>query len=71
MPTTIKPEVSERSPYYINKHRSYELVHFCRQYHDWIRMYESFVDIEEHPLKLAKVSQNCGFIGDSLQKGLR
>lgn len=65
MPTTIKPEVSERSPYYINKHRSYELVHFCRQYHDWIRMYESFVDIEEHPFKLAKVSQNCGFIGDS------
>lgn len=65
MPTTIKPEISERSPYYVNKHRSYELVHFCRQYHDWIRMYESFVDIEEHPLKLVKVSQNCGFIADS------
>jgi hypothetical protein len=32
-----RPELSMRSPYYIGKHRYYELVHFCRQYALWRR----------------------------------
>lgn len=30
-----KPTVSEKNPYYISKHRFYELQHFCLQYPDW------------------------------------
>lgn len=32
MSTTIRPEVSEKNQYWIEKHRYYELKHFCLQY---------------------------------------
>ena len=35
MSTDIRPEISMRSPWYIPKHRYYELKHFCLQYPDW------------------------------------
>ena len=28
-------ELSEKNPYYISKHRYYELLHFCRQYTEY------------------------------------
>lgn len=35
MSTTIRPEISEKNPYWIPKHRYYELRHFVMQYPDW------------------------------------
>lgn len=35
MSTTIRPELSERNKYWIEKHRYYELKHFCLQYPIW------------------------------------
>ena len=35
MGTLIRPEISKRNPYYISKHRYYELKHFCLQYPEW------------------------------------
>ena len=35
MSTTIRPELSEKNPYWIDKHRFYELKHFCLQYPRW------------------------------------
>lgn len=35
MGTTIRPEVSKRNKYWIEKHRYYELKHFCLQYPIW------------------------------------
>lgn len=32
---TIRPEVSEKNKYWIEKHRYYELKHFCLQYPMW------------------------------------
>ena len=31
-----RPEVSNKSKYWISKHRYYELKHFCLQYDEWI-----------------------------------
>ncbi len=31
----MRMEMSKNSRYYIDKHRKYELVHFCRQYQKW------------------------------------
>ena len=31
----FKPELSKDNPYYIGRHRYYELKHFCLQYPDW------------------------------------
>lgn len=47
-----RPELSKRSPYWIGKHRYYELKHFCLQYPDWKKAYNSLnlipVSIYEH-----------------------
>lgn len=35
MSTRIRPETSKKNPYYISKHRQYELQHFVMQYPEW------------------------------------
>ena len=40
MSTTIRPELSEKSKYWIERHRYYELKHFCLQYYIWKKEYE-------------------------------
>ena len=39
MATVIRPKISEKSKYYIDKHRYYELKHFCLQYNSWKKAY--------------------------------
>lgn len=39
MATVIRPKISEKNKYYIDKHRYYELKHFCLQYKEWKREY--------------------------------
>ena len=35
MGTMVRAEISQKNKYWINKHRHYELKHFCLQYPDW------------------------------------
>ncbi len=39
MTTVIRAEISEKNKYYIDKHRYYELKHFCLQYNEWKKAY--------------------------------
>lgn len=39
MATVIRAELSERNKYYVEKHRYYELKHFCLQYPFWKKAY--------------------------------
>ena len=39
MSTLIRPQISEKNKYYIDKHRYYELKHFCLQYGEWKKAY--------------------------------
>ena len=41
MATVIRPKISEKNKYYIDKHRYYELKHFCLQYNEWKKAYTS------------------------------
>jgi hypothetical protein len=41
MGTTIRPVLSEKNPYWLEKHRYYELKHFCLQYPIWKKLYSS------------------------------
>lgn len=41
MSTVIRPEISAKNKYYIEKHRYYELKHFCLQYNEWKKAYAS------------------------------
>lgn len=44
MGTTIRPELSDKNQYWIEKHRYYELKHFCLQYPVWKHKYNSLID---------------------------
>lgn len=46
MATIVRPEVSTRNPYWIDKHRYYELKHFCLQYHIWKRTYAALTELK-------------------------
>ena len=35
MTTRIRPELSKRNPFWLDRHRYYELKHFCLQYPLW------------------------------------
>ncbi len=37
MSTSIRPETSNKSKYWLPRHRYYELKHFCLQYSSWKR----------------------------------
>ena len=39
MTTVIRAQISEKNKYYIDKHRYYELKHFCLQYNEWKKAY--------------------------------
>ena len=39
MTTLIRAEISEKNKYWIDKHRHYELKHFCLQYPEWKKQY--------------------------------
>lgn len=41
MGTTIRPELSKKNKYWIERHRYYELKHFCLQYPIWQQSYIS------------------------------
>lgn len=45
MATLIRPELSIKNKYRIDKHRHYELKHFCLQYPEWKRAYRAFDDV--------------------------
>lgn len=50
MSTTIRPEVSEKNPYWIEKHRYYELKHFCLQYPIWKKAIAALSGLSKLPI---------------------
>ena len=54
MSTVIRPEISVKNKYYIDKHRHYELKHFCLQYPTWKKLYK---EVEKSCLSAAKLER--------------
>lgn len=54
MPRKIRPELSESNPYYIPKHRYYELKHFCLQYNDWKKSLYEINTLRSNPVGRAR-----------------
>lgn len=44
MATKIRAEISQKNRYWIDKHRHYELKHFCLQYPAWRKAYLDCLD---------------------------
>lgn len=52
MSTDIRAEVSKKNPYWIERHRYYELKHFCLQYPIWWQSYYSLEGLSGRPESL-------------------
>lgn len=57
MGTVIRPELSEKNKYFIEKHRYYELKHFCLQYPTWKKAYAGLDGLSRRPVDLAILSK--------------
>ena len=60
MATVIRPSVSTKNKYWIDKHRHYELKHFCLQYPTWKKTYAAIVELSASSSRLGSVSSGSG-----------
>lgn len=67
MATKIRAAISENSKYWIDKHRHYELKHFCLQYPVWKKAYDSFDDASV-PLSMIGGIRTSNLPGDPTAK---
>lgn len=67
MTTMIRPEISLKNKYWIDKHRHYELKHFCLQYPIWKKAYDSFDDLGM-PLSMIEKIPTSNLPGDPTAK---
>lgn len=67
MATIIRPEISEKNKYWIDKHRHYELKHFCLQYPNWKNAYAAF-DNSNIPLAAIERIPTSNLPGDPTSK---
>lgn len=67
MATKIRPEISQKSKYWIDKHRHYELKHFCLQYPSWKKTYSEFSD-DSVSLSMIEGARTSNLPGDPTAK---
>ena len=59
MRNDMRPELSQKNPYWIGKHRYYELKHFCLQYPIWKKARLALDGLSRRPADL-QVFVSCG-----------
>lgn len=57
MSTIIRPELSKKNKYWIDRHRYYELKHFCMQYPLWKKLYLTLDGWGKKPENLEFISK--------------
>ena len=67
MGTTTRPELSKSNEFWIERHRYYELKHFCRQYPIWEKAYEGLDGLSKGHLDLVHTSKT-GTVSDPTAK---
>ena len=67
MATVIRPEISSKNKYWIDKHRHYELKHFCLQYPSWKKAYADFCNVSI-PLSMNEWMPTSNLPGDPTAK---
>ncbi len=61
MSTDIRPELSDKNKYWIERHRYYELKHFCLQYPIWKKAYVSLNSFKTGYIDFQPRSKNRKF----------
>lgn len=68
----IRADISIRNKYYLNKHRYYELKHFCQQYYIWKQELQ-IIDYYTHPLvgtELVRTNTSNSKVENNIEKRL-
>ena len=65
MGTKTRPEVSEKNDYYIPRHRYYELLHFCRQYTDYVAEKENILNTCVRPVVFSDTYTMANYIEET------
>lgn len=68
MATLIRAELSTKNKYWIDKHRHYELKHFCLQYPMWKKEYAALNDLSISASQISQLSISSGDISDPTMK---
>lgn len=68
MATVIRPELSVKNKYWIDKHRYYELKHFCKQYSSWKKTYAALDELGMTANMLDGMPSGNGAPGDLTAK---
>lgn len=70
MSTVIRAELSSKNRYWIDRHRYYELKHFCLQYPSWKKLYRSLNGCSSVTFKetLGKTNKLQDPVGESVIK---
>lgn len=71
MATLIRPEISTKNKYYIDKHRHYELKHFCLQYPLWKRTYAALLDLSISSAELTDLPSGNGISDITAKSAIR
>ena len=67
MATLVRAGISEKNRYWIEKHRYYELKHFCLQYPVWKKAYLALDGLSRRPADLAMFIRESS-VGDPTAK---
>ncbi|MDO4292112.1 MAG: hypothetical protein Q4C65_02665 [Eubacteriales bacterium] len=67
MGTVLRPELSEKNKYWIDRHRYYELKHFCLQYPVWKKMYATLDGLSKRENNF-EIKPRTGSHGDPTAK---
>lgn len=67
MGDVIKPELSKKNKWYLNKHRMYELKHFCLQYPSWIIEYKN-LSLGYSPCGMIRILPDDGTYSDKTEE---
>lgn len=67
MATKTRPELSKKNKYFVEKHRFYELKHFCLQYPIWEKAYLALDGLSRRPNDL-QVFSDTGVCSDPTAK---
>lgn len=61
MGTVVRADISSKNPYWIGRHRYYELKHFCLQYPSWKRVCSYIGSIKSKSFEQPSVFDNGTF----------
>ena len=66
----VRAEISKSNPYWIPKHRLYELKHFCLQYPEWQKAYNALLGVSGRAFSTDPIKKSIRFSSPTERTGM-